>query len=68
MDRPPDRRSWAIQGELEGHSPQETFDYLARCSDWSDDQAELRRKAAMFVGPDESAPWWSPRRWFGRSG
>ena len=48
MDRPPDRRSWTIEGELSARL-EETVGYLSAAADWSDAQAATRTLAAEYI-------------------
>ena len=64
---PPSREQWAIEGEMLGHSVAETLDYLSRCADWEDAQAQLRSMPIGFALADaEPRAVGFLRRLFGR--
>jgi hypothetical protein len=64
---PPDRVAWAIDGELRGHTIEETLRYLSDCADWHDEIGEQRRAPAGVISPQcepRLVSWL--RRWTGR--
>jgi hypothetical protein len=69
MDAPPSRLEWALEGELRGHTVQETLAYADWVSDYDD---ELARQHELPVGVvlagDGAEPRWLGRlrRLFGR--
>jgi hypothetical protein len=66
-DAPPTASQWRLDGELRGHSPQETLRYLSDCADFADELAARRSMPAQFVSPDcEPRPITWLRRQFGR--
>jgi hypothetical protein len=67
MRTPPSREQWAIDGELHGHSVEQTINYLSDCDDAAE-QAAARALPAGVISPDGIEPRWvsTVRRWFGR--
>jgi hypothetical protein len=66
MRTPPSREQWRIDGELNGHTVEQTIRYLSDC----DDAAELAAARTWPVGviPADCEPRWRTKlaRWFGR--
>jgi hypothetical protein len=51
---PPTRAEWAIEGELVGHSVEETVRYLSDCADWEDAHPQRRAVPVGVVLADGS--------------
>jgi hypothetical protein len=66
-DAPPSRERWAIEGELVGHSVEQTLRYLSDCADYEDAQIRRRSLPIEFALADcEPRPVTWLRRLFGR--
>jgi hypothetical protein len=64
---PPTRAEWAIEGELVGHSVEETVRYSSDCADWEDAHPQRRAVPVGVVLADgEPKLVTRLRRLFGR--
>ena len=64
---PPTREQWAIDGELRGHTVEETIRYLSDCDDWQAEVDERRYAPAGVISPRLEPRFVSwLRRWTGR--
>jgi hypothetical protein len=59
---PMSREAWRIEGELVGHSVDQTLRYLSDCADWQDQQQDRWRTLPPYVIlADAAEPRWVSR-------
>jgi hypothetical protein len=65
MRPPPSREQWAIQGEMEGHTVEQTIRWLSDTADWQDELAR-RRTLPVVAVPTVGEAWRGVRGWLRR--
>jgi hypothetical protein len=60
--------SWRVDGELYGHTPSQTIQFVSALVDVADEQERQRALPAFLVPTGRGEPWWVPRlrSWLGR--
>jgi hypothetical protein len=59
MRTPPSREAWRIDGELNGHTVEQTIRYLSDCDDA--EQVAVRALPVGVILAGDCEPWWLTR-------
>jgi hypothetical protein len=59
----PSTTRWRVDGEINGHTVQQTARYLSDCADAADAIAERQGRGEDFIVATPSEPFWRRWRW-----